>query len=112
MSRAQIFFSRGRTANFIWLWNTIRYFHTAPNFHFQVDAALGAEELVETLGNDKMTLQEKISQLEEEIADLEAIKDTNDQLLEAQKEIDVELREELDMALNAVREVCYIELCI
>ncbi|KAL0271853.1 UNVERIFIED_CONTAM: hypothetical protein PYX00_008817 [Menopon gallinae] len=70
----------------------------------QVDAALGAEELVETLGNDKMTLQEKISELQEEIADLEALKDTNDQLLEAQKEIDIELREELDMALNTIRE--------
>lgn len=50
----------------------------------------------------KMALKGK---QEEEVADLEAIKDTNDQLLEAQKEIDVELREELDMALNAVREV-------
>lgn len=79
---------------------------------FQVDAALGAEELVETLGNDKMTLQEKVSELEEEISDLEAIKDTNDQLLEAQKEIDIELREELDMTLNAKREVCWDKLFV
>lgn len=74
----------------------------------QVDAALGAEELVETLGNDKMTLQEKIAELQEEISDLEALKDTNDQLLEAQKEIDIELREDLDMALNTIREVIYV----
>lgn len=52
-----------------------------------------------------MTLQEKVSELQEEISDLEALKDTNDQLLEAQKEIDLELREELDMALNSIREV-------
>lgn len=61
-----------------------------------------------------MTLQEKVSELQEEISDLEALKDANDQLLEAQKEIDLELREELDMALNSVREVIifFLQNCL
>lgn len=39
----------------------------------QVDAALGAEEMVEVLGEKKMALEEKVAELEEAVADLEAL---------------------------------------
>lgn len=39
----------------------------------QVDAALGAEEMVEVLGERKMALEEKVAELEEAVADLEAL---------------------------------------
>jgi hypothetical protein len=42
-------------------------------FLTQVDAALGAEEMVEMLGEKKMALEEKVAELEEAVADLEAL---------------------------------------
>lgn len=35
--------------------------------------ALGAEEMVEMLGEKKMALEEKVAELEEAVADLEAL---------------------------------------
>ncbi|KAK9712383.1 Dynein associated protein [Popillia japonica] len=70
----------------------------------QVDAALGAEEMVVILGEQKLTLEEKVTKLEEEVAELEALQDMNDQLVESNAELELDLREELDMAHGATRE--------
>ncbi|XP_065349335.1 dynactin subunit 1 isoform X2 [Cloeon dipterum] len=70
----------------------------------QVDAALGAEEMVEALTSKNLNLEEKVMELEETVADLEALADMNEQLQEGTKEMELELREELDMALMAQRE--------
>ncbi|XP_030761561.1 dynactin subunit 1 isoform X2 [Sitophilus oryzae] len=70
----------------------------------QVDAALGAEEMVVILGEQKLTLEEKVTQLQEEVAELEALQDMNDQLVESNAELEADLREELDMAMAATRE--------
>ncbi|VEN45973.1 unnamed protein product [Callosobruchus maculatus] len=48
----------------------------------QVDAALGAEEMVVILGEQKLTLEEKVAQLQDEVTELEALQDMNDQLVE------------------------------
>lgn len=71
----------------------------------QVDAALGAEEMVETLTDRNLNLEEKVAELLETVADLEAINDMNDQLQENARELELELREELDMANSKIREV-------
>lgn len=71
----------------------------------QVDAALGAEEMVETLTDRNLNLEEKVAELLETVADLEAINDMNDQLQENARELELELREELDMANSRIREV-------
>lgn len=71
----------------------------------QVDAALGAEEMVVILGEQKLTLEEKVAQLQEEVSELEALQDMNDQLVESNAELEADLREELDMAQGAIREV-------
>lgn len=70
----------------------------------QVDAALGAEEMVVLLGEQKLTLEEKVAKLTEEVAELEAIQDMNDQLVESNAEIEQDLREELDLAQASTRE--------
>lgn len=70
-----------------------------------MDAALGAEELVELLGQQKLNLEDKVVELEEAVTDLEAIQDINDQLQEDSRELEMQLREELDMANANIREV-------
>ncbi|XP_034231656.1 dynactin subunit 1 isoform X2 [Thrips palmi] len=70
----------------------------------QVDAALGAEEMVEQLADKKMNLEEKVAALEEEVAELEQLVDMNEQLGESARELEVELREEADLARAGMRE--------
>ncbi|KAJ8398916.1 hypothetical protein AAFF_G00418240 [Aldrovandia affinis] len=48
----------------------------------QVDAALGADEMVETLTERNLDLDEKVRELREAVQDLEAINDMNDELQE------------------------------
>lgn len=78
--------------------------HQIADLQEQVDAALGAEEMVEMLGEKKMLLEERVLELEEAVSDLEALQDMSDQLAESSKELELELREELDMALGSVRD--------
>ncbi|XP_071536927.1 dynactin subunit 1 isoform X2 [Panulirus ornatus] len=78
---------------------------TISDLQEQVDAALGAEEMVETLTDRNLNLEEKVTELLETVADLEAINDMNDQLQENARELELELREELDMANSKIREV-------
>lgn len=70
----------------------------------QVDAALGAEEMVENLANKKMELEDKVKVLEEEVAELEALEEVHEQLVESNHELELDLREEVDMAQAARRE--------
>ncbi|XP_015433169.1 PREDICTED: dynactin subunit 1 isoform X1 [Dufourea novaeangliae] len=78
--------------------------HQIADLQEQVDAALGAEEMVEVLGEKKMALEEKVAELEEAVDDLETLQDMSDQLAESSKELELELREELDLALGAARD--------
>ncbi|XP_055549928.1 dynactin subunit 1 isoform X2 [Wyeomyia smithii] len=70
----------------------------------QVDAALGAEEMVEQLAEKKMELEDKVKALEEEIVELEALEEVHEQLVESNHELEMDMREELDMAHAAKRE--------
>ncbi|XP_060103211.1 dynactin subunit 1 [Heteronotia binoei] len=70
----------------------------------QVDAALGAEEMVETLTERNLDLEEKVRELRETVGDLEAMNEMNDELQENARETELELREQLDMATARVRE--------
>uniref|UniRef100_A0A8C3RGJ3 Dynactin subunit 1 n=1 Tax=Cyanoderma ruficeps TaxID=181631 RepID=A0A8C3RGJ3_9PASS len=69
-----------------------------------VDAALGAEEMVETLTERNLDLEEKVRELRETVGDLEAMNEMNDELQENARETELELREQLDMATARVRE--------
>lgn len=70
-----------------------------------MDSALGAEDMVTQLTDQNLNLEEKVTKLEEEIAELEALQDMNDQLVESNAELEMDLREELDMAHASTREV-------
>ncbi|XP_017320263.1 dynactin subunit 1 isoform X2 [Ictalurus punctatus] len=70
----------------------------------QVDAALGAEEMVETLTERNLDLEEKVRELREVVTDLEAINEMNDELQENARETELELREQLDLSAASVRE--------
>ncbi|XP_062371712.1 dynactin subunit 1a isoform X2 [Sardina pilchardus] len=70
----------------------------------QVDAALGAEEMVETLTERNLDLEEKVRELRETVSDLESINEMNDELQENSRETELELREQLDLAGARVRE--------
>jgi len=72
----------------------------------QTEAALGAEEMVENLTEKYLNLEEKVSQLAEAVADLEALQDVNDQLQESSKEMEMELRDDLQQALIINQNVC------
>ncbi|CAH0395302.1 unnamed protein product [Bemisia tabaci] len=75
------------------------------DLHEQVDAALGAEEMVEQLSLQKLVLEENVSKLQEEVFDLEALKDISDQLQEDSRELELQLRQDVDMANATIREV-------
>ncbi|XP_030841615.1 dynactin subunit 1 isoform X2 [Strongylocentrotus purpuratus] len=68
----------------------------------QVDAALGAEEMVESLTEKNLEMEEKFQELEATMADLEAMNDMNEELQENARETEMELREELDMSKSQV----------
>ncbi|XP_072434537.1 LOW QUALITY PROTEIN: dynactin subunit 1-like [Chiloscyllium punctatum] len=70
----------------------------------QVDAALGAEEMVETLTERNLDLEEKVRELRETVTDLEAINEMNDELQENSRETELELREQLDLGAARIRE--------
>lgn len=61
--------------------------------------------MVVTLSEQKLTLEEKVGQLQEELSELEALQDMNDQLVESNAELEADLREELDLAQAATRQV-------
>lgn len=81
------------------------------DLHEQVDAALGADEMVEQLAEKKMELEDKVKLLEEEIAELEALEQVHEELVESNHDLEMDLREELDMANAAKREVSEFSSC-
>ncbi|XP_072941306.1 dynactin subunit 1 [Epargyreus clarus] len=70
----------------------------------QVDAALGAEEMVEQLADRKMALEDQVEQLKQDVQELEALQEVHEQLVESNRELEMDLREELEMAHAATRE--------
>uniref|UniRef100_A0A4W6DQQ9 Dynactin subunit 1 n=1 Tax=Lates calcarifer TaxID=8187 RepID=A0A4W6DQQ9_LATCA len=64
----------------------------------------GQEEMVETLTERNLDLEEKVRELRETVADLEAINEMNDELQENARETELELREMLDLGAAKIRE--------
>merc|ERR1711899_637403 len=71
----------------------------------QVDAALGAEEMVETLTTKCLDLEDKYNIVYEEKADLENLHEMDEELQENARELELELREDLDLANGKIREL-------
>ncbi len=70
-----------------------------------MDIALGAEEMVEKLTDTNLELEDKLNTLSDTVSDLEALRDLSEEQEELRMEVEHELREELDMSLNATRQV-------
>ena len=69
---------------------------------------MGAEEMVELLTERNLVLEEKMGEMQENLDDLEAMNEMNEELQENARESEMELREELDMANAKVRDwVCF-----
>lgn len=69
---------------------------TVEELRQQLDAALGAEEMIEELTEKNMTLSEQIDQLKVTIEDLESLKELNDELEINHMETEKQLQEEID----------------
>merc|ERR1719209_932119 len=78
---------------------------TISDLQGQVDAALGAEEMVENLTTKCLDMEDKIAAIIEEKSDLEALHDINEEMQENAREIELELREEIDMNQAKIREI-------
>lgn len=70
---------------------------------FQIDAALGAEEMVEKLTEKNLTLEEKVRELQEAVDDLEKLQELNDELQDTARETEQDLREEAETANAKVK---------
>eukprot|EP00096_Caligus_rogercresseyi_P008348 TRINITY_DN2701_c0_g1_i1.p1 TRINITY_DN2701_c0_g1~~TRINITY_DN2701_c0_g1_i1.p1 ORF type:complete len:1161 (-),score=439.41 TRINITY_DN2701_c0_g1_i1:84-3566(-) len=78
---------------------------TIVDLQDQVDAALGSEEMVDNLTIKCLDLEDKVSALTEEKEDLETLHEMNEELHENAREMEMELREELDMSQGRIREI-------
>jgi dynactin 1 len=70
----------------------------------QLDAALGAEDMIEELTDRNMAMQEKIDDLELAIEDLESLKELNDELEINHVEAEKQMQEEIDFKANLIGE--------
>ncbi|XP_078588246.1 dynactin subunit 1-like isoform X47 [Branchiostoma floridae x Branchiostoma japonicum] len=77
---------------------------TVDELKEQVDAALGAEEMVEHLTERNLQQEERIQELEEQVGDLEAMHEMDEEMQESARDNEIEMREEIDMANSKVRE--------
>ncbi|XP_034657099.1 dynactin subunit 1 [Drosophila subobscura] len=62
----------------------------------QVDASLGAESMVTQLASLKLELEDRVKLLEDEVNELEALEQIQEQLIESNQELETDLREEID----------------
>ena len=77
---------------------------TIGDLQEQVDAALGAEEMVENLTTKCLDLEDKLNAVTEEKQDLETLHEMDEELQENLRDTEQELREDLDLANAKVRE--------
>ncbi|EDV97986.1 GH14394 [Drosophila grimshawi] len=62
----------------------------------QVDASLGAESMVTQLATVKLELEERVKLLEDEVSELEALEQIQEQLIESNQELESDLRDEAE----------------
>uniref|UniRef100_A0A9J2PEF4 CAP-Gly domain-containing protein n=1 Tax=Ascaris lumbricoides TaxID=6252 RepID=A0A9J2PEF4_ASCLU len=77
----------------------------AAELREQVDAAMGSEQMIETLTARNLDMEEKIRSLEETIEDYEAMRDLDDEILETQKETEKDLKDKYDTACGKINEL-------
>ena len=71
----------------------------------QVDLALGAEEMVETLTTRTLDLEEKLQEESERANDLDELHELDNEMAEVARDKELELREEIDLNSAKLREL-------
>ena len=66
---------------------------------------MGAEEMVENLTTKCLDLEDKLKEVQEEKSDLEKLHEMDEELQEDARELELELREDIDLANAKVREL-------
>lgn len=61
--------------------------------------------MVEKLTDQNLALEEKVATLEEEKTDLETINEMNEELQENAREVELDMREQLDMSKSKISQV-------
>ncbi|XP_002027418.2 dynactin subunit 1 [Drosophila persimilis] len=69
----------------------------------QVDASLGAESMVTQLASLKLELEDRVKLLEDEVNELEALEQIQEQLIESNQELETDLREEIEKMAGQVK---------
>lgn len=64
--------------------------------------------MVEQLTSRNLALEEKLRELEETIEDFEQMRQMDEELQESTKEVEKELRQELDVAQGKINEVLFL----
>ena len=70
-----------------------------------MDAALGAEEMVEHLSERNLAQEDKLEEMKETVETLEALHDMNEEIAENFRETELELKQELDLQAGQMRQV-------
>ena len=82
---------------------------TISDLQEQVDAALGAEEMVENLTTKCLDLEDRLAAVIEEKQDLETLHEMDEELQENLREAELEIREELDL-VNAKAGFFFVQI--
>ncbi|XP_068148628.1 dynactin subunit 1 [Drosophila tropicalis] len=69
----------------------------------QIDASLGAETMVTQLASVKLELEDRVKLLEDEVNELEALEQIQEQLIESNQELETDLRDEIDKLVGQVK---------
>ncbi|VDK55652.1 unnamed protein product [Anisakis simplex] len=71
----------------------------------QVDAAMGSEQMIETLTAKNLDMEEKLRSLEETIEDYETMRDLDEELLETQNEAEKDLKDRYEASCVRINEL-------
>ena len=71
----------------------------------KITATMGSVEMIEQLTEQNLDLETKIEEMRETIADLEEMNEVNEQIQESARDEERELRQNLDLKENRIREV-------
>lgn len=74
----------------------VKYLEQIKIFEEQIDVSQNAQEMVETLTQQKTDLEDKIKELRDDLDCMEKLRDLNEQLLESARENELELMQEID----------------
>ncbi|KAI0981313.1 hypothetical protein GJ496_010184, partial [Pomphorhynchus laevis] len=76
----------------------------------QVDAALGSENIISTLTDKNLLLEEKLEELTEQINDLKAMCEIDNEIHDNLKEQNKDFRNQIEMLNIAFLEICKIQI--